>query len=457
MMIHRAILFAALISAGLAGPARAQGPEGEAVRRTPVVEAVRRVRDAVVNISTEGMVNVRRSLGPFGPGDPFERSFDDFWSGPVVERRKVKSPLGSGSVITPDGLVVTNEHVIRRASTIYLTLDNGERFEAQLLGADPEHDLALLRAKADRPLPAIPMGTSSDLMLGETVVALGNPFGFENSVTSGIISALDREIAIGSGGESVTYKGLIQTSALINPGNSGGPLVNVLGRMIGINAAVVDQAQGIGFAIPIDGARDALAPLLTGPHVSEAWLGFKGETVAGRRGTRVTEVEAAGPAHDLLKTGDVISAIDDGAVRDLFDLNLAVAQHKPGDAISLSVGRDGGPETVQVVVGRLPELSSEELLRRKLGIRGQDLTKSLARSLGVAVDEGVVIADILPDGPAGKIGLIRSDVIIQLGSQPVRNLRDAAAALRETRAGESLIVMIVRQNYRAYAPVTIPR
>jgi serine protease Do len=452
---HGLLLASAFLMALAAGAATAQ--DGLAARRTPIVEAVQRVRDSVVNISTEQLVNVRRGLGPFRPGDPFDRFFEDFWSGPIVERRKVKSPLGSGCVITPDGLVITNEHVVRRASTIYLTLDSGEQINARLLGSDPEHDLALLRAETDKTLAAIPMGSSSDLMLGETVIALGNPFGFENSVTSGIISALDREITVGSGADGARYNGLIQTSALINPGNSGGPLVNVLGEMIGINAAVVDQAQGIGFAIPVGRARDILAPLLTGPHVSDAWTGIKGETIAGRHGARITEIDAAGPAAALFKTGDVIESLDGIPVRDLFDLNLAVAQRKPGDAISFAALRAGQAVTLNMTVARLPQLSADDLLRAKLGVRGQDLTATLARSLGVAVNEGVVLADVTPDGPAGKAGIIRGDVIIQLGRQPVRNLREAAAVLGDTRPGESLLIMIVRQNYRAYAPLTIPR
>ena len=214
--------------------------DDRALRRTPVVEAVERVHGAVVNISTERVV-VRRSYDRFfGPGsDRFDQLFEDFFRrnrpGRVIERKKIQQPLGSGCVITPDGLVVTNEHVVRRATNIKLSLDTGEVLEAELLAADPEHDLALLRAKTTKPLQAISMARSSDLMLGETIIALGNPFGFENSVTTGIVSAVRREITVGSGSGAVHYKDLVQTSALINPGNSGGPLVNVLGELVGIN------------------------------------------------------------------------------------------------------------------------------------------------------------------------------------------------------------------------------
>ena len=173
------------------------------------------------------------------------------------------------------------------------------------------------------------MGTSSDMMLGETVLALGNPFGFENSVTSGIVSAFNREIEVG-GNDSARYDKLIQTSALINPGNSGGPLVNVLGELVGINTAVVDQAQGIGFSIPIDRARDVLAPLLGAAQVSEAWAGFRGETTEKRDGVLVISVKAKAPASDTLAAGDIVREADGARVGDLFDLLLRIVQHKPG-------------------------------------------------------------------------------------------------------------------------------
>ncbi len=279
-----------------------------ALRRTPTVAAVEKVRDCVVNISTERMLVTRGGgLAPFGTGDDvFDRFFQDFFRGPATEQRKVNAPLGSGCVITSSGLVITNEHVVRRASNVKLSLNTGETFDAVVLAADPAADLALLRAQTDKPLKAIPMGVSSDLMLGEPVVAVGNPFGFENSVTSGIVSALNREITVGEGDDAVHYTGLIQTSALINPGNSGGPLVNILGELIGINSAIVDRAQGIGFAIPIDRARDVLAPLLATPQVCEAWAGVHGATVPGRKGARVTQLEAHGPAEKVLQVNDVM-------------------------------------------------------------------------------------------------------------------------------------------------------
>jgi len=450
---HRVIALFVMTLATLMSCRIAMTETGQALRRTPIVSAVETVRGAVVNISTERVVVMRRGFSPFfGDGDDlFERMFEDFFrqhqSRRKLERKTINTPLGSGCIITADGLVVTNEHVIRRATNIRLSLATGETFDAELLAADPTEDLALLRVKADKPLQSIPMGTSSDLMLGETVLALGNPFGFENSVTTGIVSALDREISVGSGRSEVKYTGLVQTSALINPGNSGGPLVNVLGELIGINTAVVDQGQGIGFSIPIDRARDILAPLLATPQVSEAWPGFTGVTRDQRDGVQITSITETGPARKTLRTGDIISAVDGRPVRDLFDVLLAMVQHQPGDSVGLRIIRDDAPMTVSVTLGRMPVPTPKKILFDKFGIAGQDLTSTLARQLSTAVESGVLVSEVWRDSPALEVGLQRGDVIVQIGSHPVRALRDAAAALRNTRSGERVFIRVVRENY----------
>jgi serine protease Do len=427
-----------------------------ALRRTPIVEAVQRVQNCVVNISTERMLVTRGGLAPFATGDEvFDRFFQDFFRRRGAEERKVNAPLGSGCVITANGLVITNEHVVRRASNVKLSLNTGETFDAVVLAADPAADLALLRAQTSKPLEAIPMGVSSDLMLGEPVIAVGNPFGFESSVTSGIVSAMNREINVGEGEDAVHYTGLIQTSALINPGNSGGPLVNILGELIGINSAIVDGAQGIGFAIPIDRARDILAPLLATPQVCEAWAGLRGATVPGRKGARVTQLEAGGPAEKVLQVNDVIVSLDGRPLGDLFDFFMQIVRHQPGDAVALRVERGGQALEIQLTLGRHPQPSPGELLQEKFGLTGSDLTPEMARQRGAAVDFGVYAAQIAPDGPANRAGLERGDVIIQIGSNPVRNLRDAAAALRITIAGERVVVVVVRQDYRAFTRITV--
>jgi len=457
----RIVILVALISAPLFFAADAQADDGKSVRRTPVVMAVEKAHNAVVNISTEQTVQLRRGFDSFfgRNGDPFDRMFDDFFSRSprrrTVERRKVHTPLGSGSIITPDGLIITNEHVIRRATNIKISLYTGDTFDAELLAADRKEDIALLRIKSDKPIEVIPMGESSDLMLGETVVALGNPYGFENSVTSGIVSALNREISIGSGSEAVNYSGLIQTSALINPGNSGGALINVLGELIGINTAVVDQAQGIGFAIPINHAREVLAPLLATPQVSEAWPGISARTADDRIGVRVMEVAEKGPASTILKTGDVIREIDGTCVTDLFDFLLGIVQHQPEDKVLIEIVRGGVSSKVRITLGRMPVPSPKEILYAKFGIAAQDHTSSDAQRLRTPVDYGVRVSEIWRGGPAMDVGLRKGDVIIQIGSLPVRTLRDAAMALRTSQPGEQVFIRIFRQNYTAYTWITV--
>ena len=447
-----AILFCFGISAA---PADERGMD---VRRTPVVNAIERVRGSVVNISTERVVLVRGGGGPFSGNDVFDRLFEEFFGRQYgrggVERKRVQTPLGSGCIITPDGLVATNEHVIRRASNIKLSLHTGETFDAELLAADPTEDIALLRAKADHPLQAIPMGASDDMMLGETVLALGNPFGFENSVTSGIVSAFNREIEVG-GNDSARYDKLIQTSALINPGNSGGPLVNVLGELVGINTAVVDQAQGIGFSIPIGHVRDVLATLLGAPTVSEAWPGFTGETTDKRGGVIVKSLEAKAPASKTLVVGDIVREADGAPVGDLFDLLVQVVQRKPGDALSLIVQRGEKRVPVRLVLGKLETPPPAELLKRKLGLQGQDMTATLARQLGAGADYGVLVTETEADSPAAQVRLERGDIVIQIGSHPVRNLRDAGSALQDTRPGQRVFIRIVRGAYVARAWVVV--
>ena len=454
-------LFVALICAPVFLSALAHANDAEDIRRTPVVMAVEKAHNSVVNISTERIVELRRGLHSFygRNGDPFDRMFDDFFRrsprSRTVERRKVHTPLGSGSIITPDGLIVTNEHVIRRATNIKVSLYTGDTFDAILLAADRKEDIALLRIETDKPIKVIPMGGSSDLMLGETVVALGNPHGFENSVTSGIVSALDREISIGSGSETVSYSGLIQTSALINPGNSGGALINVLGELIGINTAVVDQAQGIGFAIPIDHAREVLAPLLATPQVSEAWPGISAETADNRSGVRVTKVAEKGPAATILKQGDVIREIDGIGVRDLFDFLLGIVQHQPEDKVLIEIVRGGVSSTVEIALGRIPVPSPKEILHTRFGIAAQNHTLSDAKRLRTPVDYGVRVSEVWRGGPAMEVGLKKDDVIIQIGALPVRTVRDAAMALRTTQPGEQVFIRIFRQNYTDYAWISV--
>jgi serine protease Do len=286
-------------------------------RETPVVRAVRKVSPAVVNISSA--YEVRKQTSPFsgfGLNPFFDEFFKDFFD-PRFERRQQYTSLGSGVIIDGQkGLILTNSHVIQKSGTIKVMLQNELEFEARIVGADPDSDLAVLKIDSEKPLPAIQMGRSDDLMIGETVIAIGNPFGFSHTVTTGVISAINRSIRT----DERVYNDFIQIDASINPGNSGGPLLNINGELIGINTAIYAKAQGIGFAIPIGKARKIISDLIQYGEVIQAWIGITAQdmddklarylNVPGKKGVIVKSVEPQSPAEKAgLQEGDILLSL----------------------------------------------------------------------------------------------------------------------------------------------------
>src|SRR5213596_2169756 len=304
---------AALLIAALALPAvaAARGAESDPERRSLVVQAVEKASPAVVNVSTEQVVERRASPFPF-PQDPFfEEFFRDFVD-PRPRRFKTTS-LGSGVIVAADGTIMTNVHVIERASRIHVTLADQREFDATLVGADADADIAILRVKAGDDLPHIPFGSSADLMIGETVIAIGNPFGLSHTVTTGVVSAVGRSLR----DEDRTYTDFIQTDASINPGNSGGPLLDIKGELIGINTAIYGKAQGIGFALPVDRAKRIVQELISHGAVEAPWIGVVVQTVTPelashfslkeKQGVLVRGIEQGSPAAKAgLQQGDVL-------------------------------------------------------------------------------------------------------------------------------------------------------
>ena len=280
-----------------------ESPAHEFSRETAVVKAVREVSPAVVNISSA--VQVRKRTSPFsgfGFNPFFEEFFKDFFD-PRFERRQEYTSLGSGVIIDgKKGLILTNAHVIQKTGTIKVVLEDEREFEAKIVGTDPDSDLAVLKIDSEQDLPAINMGNSDDLMIGETVIAIGNPFGFSHTVTTGVISAINRSIRA----KDRVYQNFIQIDASINPGNSGGPLLNINGNLIGINTAIYAKAQGIGFAIPISKAQKIISDLIQYGEVIQAWIGITVQDIdeklarylkiANIKGVIVTSVEPESPA-----------------------------------------------------------------------------------------------------------------------------------------------------------------
>ena len=438
-------------AAKAAAPVEPPAPSrAEPSRRTAVVRAVERAGPAIVNISTARIV--RRRIDPFFEfrDQFFDQMFRDFFERHA--RPYVQNSLGSGVLVSPDGYVLTNAHVVNRATKIQVTLRNKKRFEATLINTDAEHDIALLKIKPPTPLPVAPMGTSSDLMIGETVIAIGNPFGLASSVTTGVISATGRSIH--ARGREV-FTGLLQTDAAINPGNSGGALLNIQGELIGINTAIQAGAEGIGFAIPVDAALKSACDLLNYRILKRIRLGIQaGKT---KTGVRITAVEPKSPAAEAgLRVGDRIVSIDGHAVDKEFCFRRLVVRRDPGDKVTFGIRRGKAALNVAVKLGREPEPPPRQLAKKKLGIDVQDITQELGRALGMEKESGVLVTAIEATGPASKAGLRPSDAIVYLGSYRLRSVRALGLLLKELKLGSRVRVVFVR-NRRLYQTLLTSR
>lgn len=391
-----------------------------ALRRTPVVEVFERTRDAVVNIAATRLVRVRRS--PF----PFDTLFDEIFQSPFFPARPLKqTSLGSGFVIHQDGFIVTNAHVVSRSAELKVIFASGAEYEARIIALDREHDLAVVKIDPDEPLPTIPFGRSDDLMVGETVIAIGNPLGYQHTVTTGVVSAVNRTLEFRGG---VRYTNLIQTDASINPGNSGGPLLNVLGELIGINTAIRGDAQNIGFAIPVDTLRALLPEMLDPERLKTAVVGLK---VGGAEAApRIVEVAPASPAARAgLRPGDVITAIDGQAVQRDLDVYIALLEHRPGETLDVEYQRNGHAGRARLELEPQPEPDAQQLAMRRLGIRVTEITPALAEQIGLRPGSGLIVTEVEPGGPADRVDMQPADVLTQLGRYRVRTLDDLAKIL----------------------------
>lgn len=394
-------------------------------RRTPVVDAVHRAAPSVVSIVTEQKPQ-HNPFGFFGLEDDGEDSG--------------RTSLGSGVIVEGHGLVITNEHVVAGAARIRVQLTDGRELPATLIGADQSFDLAVLKVETQgHELPALRLGTASDLMIGETVIAIGNPFGLSHTVTSGVISALHRVVRA----KNRTYEDFIQTDAQINPGNSGGPLLNIHGELIGINTAVHSGGPGIGFAIPIDRARTIVNDLLQFGRVRYGWLGIRPAPLRqGRRaiGVVVAEVEAGSPAERAgIQRGDVIAGVNDDNTLSVEAFWDRVQRVLAGEEVRLRLQRG----EVRVQAAALDPKEQSTRAQRRLGL---DVTDAEGRA--------VIVRRVIPGGIADRIGFQMGDAILQIGARAIKNSRDFAAALGEIRPGNDTVMLVVRGQYSYY--VTVP-
>ncbi len=416
-------------------------------RLTPVVLAYRKARPAVVNISTEKLARAR--FGLFGR-DPFE----DIFASPLFRQVPVQS-LGSGFLIHPNGYIVTNAHVVRRAQKITVTLADGSKYKALAISSDPDHDLAVLKINppAGQQLAFLPLGRSDDLMVGETVIAIGNSMGYANSLTTGVISAIDRTLSFR---DEVTIRGLIQTDAPINPGNSGGPLLNVKGELIGINTAIRADAQNIGFAIPIGRLAEELPHLLDFESINRVIFGA---VVVQRHGELedellVTEVRRGSPADGKLRVGDRIVALDGEALRQIADYACAMLAIPPETIVRFKCLRDGQELPVDIVMKAKPRPDGKALALRFFGLTLKPLTPLLARELRLAVSHGLLVVGIEAGSSADRLGIKLKDVLFQVGRLYVFDLESLGMTLEDVKPGQRVKIGIVRGNVRARATIT---
>jgi serine protease Do len=402
-------------------------------RRSEIVAVVEKVSPAVVNISAEQTVRRQPSI--------FDQFFGDFdFNSP--RRYKTKS-LGSGVLINNGTVILTNDHVVSGASRIVATTKSGKELECEIAGSDRDNDLAVLRIKGSHDsLPSLPMGTSSDILIGETVIAIGNPFGLSNTVTAGVVSALGRTVP--EENRERVFTDFIQTDASINPGNSGGPLVNIDGQMIGLNTAIVGGASGIGFAIPIDRARRIVGDLLSYGAVRPAWIGVRGRTAVTKSsgegrpiGFRVTSVEPESPAAKAgIARNDLILSAEGRPVQSKNDFDTILSGVGPGKTISVAVKEGGGSRKLAVRTAEPPATLWSRVLKDDIGIQ-------LAPSRG-----GLRLTRVARNSPAGRAGLEPGDALVGLNGESVRSEKDAASILNRDFNRTTLLMTIERGGWQ---------
>jgi serine protease Do len=421
-----------------------------------------RVSRGVVNIQTSRTLRqsqqMPRHFEEFFFGSPFE---DLFRQHGEREREFKRSALGTGFVISPEGHIVTNNHVIEEVDSITVAFEDGTEFEAVVAGRDPKTDIALIRVETEQELFALPLGDSDKVRPGEWVVAIGNPFGLGHTVTAGIVSAKHRIIGQGS------YDDFIQTDAAINFGNSGGPLINLAGEVIGVNTAINPRANTIGFAVPINMAKDILPQLRAKGHVTRGWLGVVIQRITpdisehfdleDEAGALVSRVMPGGPAEEAgIEHGDVIVEFDGQAIEDWNDLPRVVARTPVGKKVEVTVLRQGKRKELKAKIAVLEEPEATALATREggagaFGLRVQDLTPEVADQLGVDESHGVVVTAVEPGSPAHEAGLRRGDVILEIDRSAVKDVDELREALGQAEA--SALLLVRRGEATIFVPI----
>ena len=439
-------------------------PAAAGLRMVPVdiPQLFKEVSPAVVNISTTQVVkfNHPQMRNPFGPQNPFDEFFNNFF-GRMPKEQKRRS-LGSGFIVSPDGYILTNNHVVDKADEVTVTLLDKEDFKAKVIGTDPKIDIALIKIDAKKKLPYVALGESDTLEVGEWVVAIGNPFGLGHTVTAGIVSAKGR--IIGSG----PYDDFIQTDASINPGNSGGPLFNLKGEVVGINTAIIQGGQGIGFATPIQLAKSVIDQLKEKGKVTRGWLGVyiqplspeaaENLGISGRKGALVSDVTSGGPAEKAgIRSGDVIVGFDGKEIRNEHDLPQVVASTKPGKKVDVRLLRGGKETTIAVTITEMggepgKPAAGRDLSSKNLGLTVQDITPEIAQRFELENTKGVVVTGVEDGSPAEDAGFHEGDIIRAILRQDKRNAvtsaADFATLMKKFESDKTVLFLVERGDAR---------
>ena len=426
---------------------------------------VKQLSPSVVNISTTSVSKggVQSFESPFGEkgDDPFDDFFKDFF-GDNPQREFKRKGLGSGFIFSEDGYIITNNHVVEQATDIKVILQNGDSYDAEIIGTDPKSDLALLKIESKSKLPAVRFGNSDRLEIGDWVLAIGNPFGLGHTVTAGIISAKGRSLGLGS------YDDFLQTDAAINPGNSGGPLFNFNGEVIGVNSAIIAGGQGIGFAIPINMTKNVVSQLRNGGKVVRGWIGVYVQRVTPEiaesldldddGGALVADITAGGPADKAgVKRGDIIVEVNGNKIDEMPELPKIVASYAPGTKTRLKVIRNGKEKVLNLKLEELPDQvtqnsrqSPKNEVEQNLGLIVQEITPEVKRKLDIEYSSGVVITDVRGNSLASEAGLLRGDVILEINKKQIATLDNYRKAVDSVKEGQNILFLVKRGSNTIY-------
>lgn len=406
-----------------------QADDADARRRTAVVEVFENAKNSVVNISSTQIVQVRSSLG-------FDSLFENLFDLPSRVHRYKRHSVGSGFVLHSDGYIVTNAHVVARTVECKVIFADKREYDAKIEAMDRRHDLAILKVELDAAaMEPIKLGVSSDLMVGETVIAIGNALGYQHTVTSGVVSALNRTI---EAGDEFSFKGLIQTDASINPGNSGGPLLNVLGELIGINTAIRADAQNIGFAIPVDQLRRLVPQMLRVERRANIVTGL---TVSDGRPCVVTQVAAeSAAARARLQVGDRITRLAGQVIESGIDFQIAMVGQRSGEAVKVKVLRGDKTLLLRLIPVQRLRPDGGKLLAERFGIHAQAINVKKSSQERMRGSVGLVVTRVDRGSPAARIGIRKHDVIVMIGRHPVSALDEAGRLLEQIQPGQMISI-----------------